>query len=110
MTQMTLMQLAEKLWGLDRSLIAEGNLETLKMIENYVGVNLTHSKFPSGKKVQDWEIPQEWCVREAYIIDPAGKKILDFKENNLHLNLYQNQQQELDLQQPNQNIQHLRID
>jgi aminopeptidase-like protein len=88
MTQKTLMQLAEKLWSLNRSLIAEGNLETLKLIENYVGVNLEHTRFPSGSKVQDWEIPQEWLVRDAFIIDPAGRKILDFKENNLHLLSY----------------------
>lgn len=88
MTQTTLMQLAEKLWSLNRSLIAEGNLETLKVIENYVGVNLVHTRFSSGSKVQDWEIPQEWLVRDAFIIDPAGRKILDFKDNNLHLLSY----------------------
>jgi aminopeptidase-like protein len=88
MAQVTLMQLAEQLWSLNRSLTGEGNRETLRLIENYVGVKLAHTKFPSGKQVLDWKIPQEWHVSEAYIIDPKGQKILNFRENNLHLLAY----------------------
>ena len=37
------------------------------------------------EKVFDWEIPYEWNISDAYIIDPRGKKIVDFKNNNLHV-------------------------
>ena len=40
---------------------------------------------PSGTKCFDWEVPREWNIREAYIIDPETKKICDFKESNLHV-------------------------
>ena len=40
---------------------------------------------PSGKKVFDWKVPKEWNVKNAWLIGPEGKKIVDFSKNNLHL-------------------------
>lgn len=40
------------------------------------------------KKVFDWKIPPEWNVKEAYVLDKYNKKIIDFKNNNLHLMSY----------------------
>ena len=79
-----ILNLIKKLYPVNRSLTGPGNLETLKMIKNIIP-NLKILKFKSGKKVFDWKIPPEWSVKSAYIIDPNGKKILDFKKNNLHL-------------------------
>ena len=76
--------LIKKLYPINRSLTGPGNLETLKMIKNVIP-KLKILKFKSGKKVFDWKIPPEWSVKSAYIIDPNGKKIVDFKKNNLHL-------------------------
>ncbi|EAK3598323.1 DUF2172 domain-containing protein, partial [Campylobacter jejuni] len=39
----------------------------------------------SGTKVFDWIVPDEWNVKEAYIITSEGEKICDFKKHNLHL-------------------------
>jgi aminopeptidase-like protein len=75
---------AKELWHLDRSITGEGLRQTLKKIKNK-NPNLKIKKISSGKKVYDWTVPNEWKVNEAYIIDPKGKKICDFKVNNLHL-------------------------
>ncbi len=76
--------LIKKLYPINRSLTGIGNLETLKIIKNIIP-KLKILKFKSGKKVFDWKIPDEWSVKSAYIADPNGKKIVDFRKNNLHL-------------------------
>ncbi|EAL9604974.1 DUF4910 domain-containing protein, partial [Campylobacter jejuni] len=48
------------------------------------GILKFHS-IKSGTKVFDWIVPDEWNVKEAYIITPEGEKICDFKKHNLHL-------------------------
>ena len=47
--------------------------------------NLQIKSFRSNEKFYDWRIPNEWLVKDAYIITPENNKICDFKKNNLHL-------------------------
>ena len=75
---------AKKIFPINRSLTGEGNRKTLQLIKNILP-NLKIKEIPSFTKVSDWTIPLEWNVKEAFIIEPSGKKILDFKKNNLHL-------------------------
>ncbi len=75
---------AKSLWGFNRSITGDGVRNTLKEIKAIIP-NLEIYEVPSGTKVFDWTVPKEWHVKEAYIIDPDGQKICDFKENNLHL-------------------------
>jgi aminopeptidase-like protein len=76
--------LAQELWPLGRSISGPGLLKTLEIIKReFPEMQIEH--FPSGVRVFDWTIPNEWRVEEAYIIDPEGKKICDYSKNNLHL-------------------------
>ena len=43
---------------------------------------------PTGTEVFDWEVPEEWNIRDGYILCPDGSKIADFKKNNLHVMSY----------------------
>lgn len=79
-----MIEFAKKLFPLNRSLTGKGNVETLKLIKSQLP-NLQIKYFSSGEKVFDWKIPMEWNVRDAWLKDPKGKKILNFKENNLVL-------------------------
>lgn len=75
---------AKQLWGINRSLTGEGVRETLHKIQTHLPI-LKVKAISTGTNVFDWTIPKEWHVNEAYIITPSGKRICDFKTNNLHL-------------------------
>lgn len=76
--------LANELWKINRSITGEGVRETLSCIQKHLQ-NLNIRSVPSGTKVFDWTVPNEWHVSDAYIITPEGNKICDFFINNLHL-------------------------
>lgn len=73
----------DRLWPLNRSLTGEGNRETLKILSEISEIKI--SEIPSGTECFDWNIPEEWNVKEAWIKDSRGNKIIDFRDNNLHL-------------------------
>jgi aminopeptidase-like protein len=73
-----------KLFPLTRSLTGNGVKKTLNIIQKELP-KLKIKKFKSGTKVFDWNIPEEWNVTDAYVIDKYNNKIIDFKKNNLHL-------------------------
>jgi len=73
----------DRLWPLNRSLTGEGNRETLKILSEISEMKI--SEIPSGTECFDWKVPEEWNVKEAWIKDMNGKKVIDFKENNLYL-------------------------
>lgn len=77
-------QYLKKLFPLGRSLTGEGNLETLKILNNIAKIEI--KKIPSEKKVYDWVVPKVWNVDEAWIKNTRTKeKIVDYNRNNLHL-------------------------
>ena len=78
-------KLIQLLWPLNRSLTGNDNRKTLKLLKN-INPKLKIKEVKSGTKVFDWKIPNEWNVSDAYIKDlVSNKKIIDFKNNNLHL-------------------------
>ena len=77
-----------KLFPICRSITGKGLLESLKLLKNFTG-NLEIKKVKSGTKVYDWTIPDEWEIKQAFVYDiKLRKKIIDFKENNLHIMNY----------------------
>ena len=80
-------RLAEELWPLNRSITGEGSRNTLKILKRENN-ELKILNFKSNSKVFDWKVPLEWVIKDAYILAPDGKKICDFKKDNLHLVQY----------------------
>ncbi len=72
------------LFPINRSITGYGIVKSLNIIKR-IHPNLKINYFKSNTKVFDWTIPQEWNVKEAYVQDTNKNKIIDFKENNLHL-------------------------
>lgn len=76
--------LCENLFYINRSLTGNGVRKTLEYLKKELP-NLTIHEVPSGTKCFDWEIPKEWNIKDAYIKNEAGKKIIDFNESNIHV-------------------------
>ena len=72
------------LFPICRSLTGNGVRKTLNIIKKEFPMLKIH-KVKSGTKVFDWNVPPEWNVNDAFILDKNNKKIVDFKKNNLHL-------------------------
>jgi aminopeptidase-like protein len=74
----------KKLFPICRSITGNGVRKTLFEIKK-IFPKLKIFQQASQKKVFDWNIPPEWNIKNAYVIDKYGDKIIDFKLNNLHI-------------------------
>jgi len=72
------------LFKINRSITGNGVRQTLRIYQNHFK-NLKIRKIKCGTKVFDWQIPEEWNVSDAYVLDRFNKKIINFKNSNLHL-------------------------
>lgn len=74
---------ATELYPICRSITGEGIRQTL----NLIGERIPLRKFnvPTGTRVFDWTVPKEWNIRDAYIKDSNGRRVVDFQKSNLHV-------------------------
>ena len=75
------------LFPICRSITGAGLKKTLKIIQSEFP-KLKIYRIRSGTKVFDWKVPSEWNVNDAYVLDKNNKRIINFKENNLHIISY----------------------
>jgi aminopeptidase-like protein len=75
--------LVEELYPICRSITGAGLRASLDIIERFIPLERTN--VPTGKQVFDWEIPLEWNIRDAYIKNANGERIVDFQKSNLHV-------------------------
>ena len=76
--------LCTELWPITRSITGNGVRKTLSILQRELP-NLKVHSVESGTHVFDWIVPNEWNISEAYIEDEQGQRIVDFKNNNLHV-------------------------
>ena len=76
----------EELYPICRSITGEGTRETLRRIALHVPIEI--HEVPTGTKAFDWTVPKEWNIRDAYIRNGAGERVVDFRKSNLHVQNY----------------------
>ncbi len=76
-------ELISELYPLCRSITGNGLRETLYRIQKNIPLEI--HEVPSGTQVFDWTVPKEWNIRDAYVKNSKGEKIIDFHKSNLHI-------------------------
>lgn len=82
MSYVNMYELAQRLFPICRSITGDGVRETLRILKGYIP-EMKIYEVPSGTKVFDWSVPKEWKIKEAYIENSNGERIIDFQKNNL---------------------------
>ena len=76
------------LFPFNRSLTGKGVLQTFDYIKENFLPHAQVKSIISGSKVFDWEVPDEWNISAGYVLNANGEKIIDFRDNNLHVVSY----------------------
>ena len=82
----TLHALARELYPLCRSITGDGVRETVRILQRVAPVVM--HEVPTGTAVFDWQVPDEWNIRDAWVADARGRRWIDFRAHNLHVVSY----------------------
>lgn len=77
---------ASELYPICRSITGAGTRATLDAVSRIVA--LERVEVPTGTKVFDWDVPREWNIRDAWIKNATGERVVDFQRHNLHVMSY----------------------
>ncbi|MFZ0503865.1 MAG: DUF4910 domain-containing protein [Chthoniobacterales bacterium] len=75
--------LIESLYPLCRSITGNGVRRSLRLLRESIPLALR--EVPTGTEVFDWTVPNEWNIRDAYIMNELGERVVDFRKSNLHV-------------------------
>ena len=76
-------QLIETLYPICRSITGDGFRQSMQILQKHIPLELR--EIPSGTQVFDWNVPREWNIRDAWIKNAKGEKVVDFQRSNLHI-------------------------
>lgn len=74
-------KLFDELLPIPRSITGKGYRESIEILRRFIPLCI--EKIPSGTKVFDWTVPNEWVMHDGYILDPNGNKVVDYRINPL---------------------------
>ncbi len=78
-----MLALVRELYPINRSITGDGVRETLRLASAITPIAV--QEIPTGTRLFDWEVPREWNLRAAYLVDPSGRRIGDASVHNLHV-------------------------
>jgi aminopeptidase-like protein len=79
-------QLIAELYPVHRSITGNGFRKTMRLLRRHIPLKI--HEVPTGTRVFDWTVPREWNIRDAYVKDSQGNRVIDFRKSNLHIVAY----------------------
>jgi aminopeptidase-like protein len=79
-------ELIAELYPLCRSITGDGVRKTLGILKKHIPLDV--HEVPTGTPVFDWTVPKEWNIRDAYVMNSKGERLIDFNHSNLHVVSY----------------------
>jgi aminopeptidase-like protein len=75
---------------LHRTLVSDDQDKTLQIVGSYLPdeASYTIENYVPGAPVWTWKVPERYVVHEAYLETEDGQRIVDFKDNPLHIVSY----------------------
>jgi len=71
------------LYPICRSITGDGARQTLARINEIILLEI--HEIPTGTPVLDWTVPKEWNIRDAFVKNANGDRVIDFQASNLHV-------------------------
>lgn len=81
-----LYKLVAELYPICRSITGDGVRRTLEIVGREIDLEV--HEVPTGTEVFDWTVPREWNIRDAWVANAAGERVIDFRASNLHVVSY----------------------
>lgn len=78
-----MLALASRLFPMHRAQTGVGLRQTLEELQRHIPLQV--HEIASGTQVFDWQVPQEWHIRDAYVANASGERLIDYRASNLHV-------------------------
>src|ERR1700692_4394694 len=75
--------LIRELYPICRSITGNGFRQTLARLKKEIPIEVR--EIPTGTAVFDWTVPKEWNIRDAWVKNSSGQRVIDFRQHNLHV-------------------------
>ena len=79
-------ELIRDLFPIHRSITGDGLRATLTRLQREIP--LVIHEVPTGTRVFDWTVPNEWNIRDAWVKNAAGERVIDLRQSTLHVVSY----------------------
>lgn len=79
----SLYSLVKELYPICRSITGDGVRQSLQIIKKHIPIDIYET--PTGTALFDWSVPKEWNIKDAWIKNSRGEKVIDLNKSNLHV-------------------------